>query len=56
MYLLTEDGQVMSLTKKLHLKWSHSLGAASPVGGLAIGNDGSLYAGGTGTLHRIRQP
>lgn len=46
LYLLTADGRVISLTRKLYLRWSKSLGSAGYPSTMAIGNDGTLYVGG----------
>lgn len=50
LFLLTAGGSVIALTKKLFLRWSYDLGAAAGTSGLALGNDGTLYAGGTNKL------
>jgi len=50
LYVLAADGHVISLTKKLGLRWSYDLGAPAVASSLAIGNDGTLYIGGTNKL------
>jgi hypothetical protein len=54
LFLLTSDGHVVSLTKKLVLRWSYYLGAAASACALAIGNDGTLYVGGTNRLVALK--
>jgi outer membrane protein assembly factor BamB len=54
LFLLTYDGRVVSLTKKLFLRWSYNLGSVASPCGLALGNDGTLYVGGTSKLVAFR--
>jgi len=49
-YALTRGGKVICLTRKLFPVWSYDLGATAVDCELAIGNDGTLYAGGTNKL------
>lgn len=49
-YILTSTGKVLCLTKNMKVKWSYELGAVPSHAGLALGNDGTLYAGGTNKL------
>jgi outer membrane protein assembly factor BamB len=49
-YLLAASGTVYCLTKKLALTWSYPIGAACSQGTLAMGNNGTLYAGGSTLL------
>jgi len=50
LYLLTADGRMLSLTKKLFSRYSYPLGTTAAACNLAIGNDGTLYIGGTKKL------
>jgi hypothetical protein len=50
LYLLTADGRMLSLTRKLFFRYSYPLGSTATACNLAIGNDGTLYAGGTKKL------
>ena len=50
LYLLAADGRVVSLTRKLFFRWAYDLGAVPSGTGLALGNDGTLYIGGTSKL------
>jgi hypothetical protein len=50
LFVLTTSGYVVSLTKKLVLRWSYFLGGAAQSCSLALGNDGTLYVGGTKKL------
>jgi hypothetical protein len=49
-YLIASTGKVLCLTRNMKLKWSYDLGAVPSHAGLALGNDGTLYAGGTNKL------
>lgn len=49
-YVLCVEGTLFCLSRKLALLWSYSLGSAAVESELALGNDGTLYAGGTGRL------
>ncbi len=53
-YLLSQDGTLRCLSSKLGLRFSHSLGESALGGGLAFGNDGSLYASSTGHVTGLR--
>lgn len=53
-YLLGASGTVFCLTKKLFLSWSYNIGAPCSKGTLALGNTGTLYAGGSTTMTSFR--
>ena len=56
LYLLNTLGHVISLTSKLHSRWSYAIGAAPSLRpcGLALGSDGTLYVGGTNKLLALK--
>ena len=53
-YALSTTGKVYCLSKKLGFKWSYDLGAPASFCELAIGNDGTLYVGGTNKLVALK--
>lgn len=54
MYLIATDGKMYALTKKGYDKWSYGLDSAASGGGIAIGNNGRLYCGGTNKLTALK--